>query len=501
MNKKRIIHFIRNLCHFNSLFMLIFPFQLLAKDLPKMFIKKSDIFCNRSPFQNDKVHIKDFGAVGDGKINNTIAFQKASAYLQTNGGILIIDPGTYIVGKQKLSGNYLAGGSFMPEPILIFSDAKKPIIILGYNAILKAADGLKFGSFNPVTGEKDSIRKKGNQSDYYAVPYIFIYAVQCASISVKGITLDGNSGKLDIGPAFGPEGIQLPAIGIGLYSNKNVNLADCYIHHFALDGIIISWTGLKDNDPIYPHTISNVKAEYNGRQGLSWVGGNNLTVINSEFSSTGKGLNNGIPVVSKPSAGIDIEIENSIIRNGNFINCLVYNNTGPGIMSIGYTTSNINFSKCTFIGTTNSAAYPKSEEFSFDSCTFVGIVQRIFGTPDKSKATTFIDCHFTLDSTKSPDGKVFGDTWEFYEGQNVLFKNCEFDADGKKLPTFNTPEITFLDCTFSQNSDANFNAAAFFEGTTRFIMKGKGKIDASNAHVTGKLIYNNKSVPDFKNLR
>src|ERR1019366_3460696 len=116
--------------HFNSLFMLIFPFQLLAKDLPKMFIKKSDIFCNRSPFQNDKVHIKDFGAVGDGKTNNTIAFQKASAYLQTNGGILIIDPGTYIVGKQKLSGSYLAGGSFMPEPILSFSDAKKPIIIL-----------------------------------------------------------------------------------------------------------------------------------------------------------------------------------------------------------------------------------------------------------------------------------------------------------------------------------------------------------------------------------
>jgi hypothetical protein len=501
MNKKSIIHFIGNLGYFNSLFILLFPLQLLSKELPNNSIKQNDIFRNKSSIQNEKVHIKDFGAIGDGKTNNTVAFQKASAYLQNNGGTLIIDPGTYIVGKQKLSGNYLAGGSFMPEPILSFSDSKKPIIILGYDAILKAADGLKFGSFNPVTGDKDSIRGKGNESDYYAAPFIFIYAVRCDSISIKGITLDGNSGKLDIGPSFGPEGIQLPAIGIGLYSNKNVEIADCYIHHFALDGIIISWAGLKESDPIYPHTITNVKAEFNGRQGISWVGGNSLTVINSEFSSTGKGLNNGIPVVSKPSAGIDIEIENSIIRNGKFINCLVYNNSGPGVISIGYTTSNINFKKCTFIGTTNSAVYPKSEGFSFDNCTFVGMVQRIFGSQDKSKATTFTDCLFTLDSTKSPNGKVYGDTWEFYEGQNVLFKNCEFDADGKKLPTFNTPEITFLDCSFSQNSNANFNAAAFFEGTTTFIMKGNGKIDASNAHVTGTLIYNNKNVTDFKNLK
>lgn len=447
---------------------------------------------------NNVVHIKDFGAVGDGATNSTEAFQKAALHLKTNGGTLIIDPGIYIVGKQRLSRNYTSGSSYFAEPILEIQDAQKPIVISGYNATLKAADGLKFGSFNPISGLKDSTRKRGNRSSYYASAFIFINTVRCASVSIQGLTLDGNSGSLNIGPAFGPDGIQLSAVGIGLNSDKKAEVTDCYIHHCALDAIYVAWPGLKDSDPIYPHTIKNVKATFSGRQGLSWVGGNNLTVINSEFSSTGKAMNNDVPVVSKPSAGIDIEITHSIIKNGNFINCLVYDNAGPGIISIGHDIHNINFKNCTFIGTTNTAAYPKSQEFAFDSCTFVGMVQRIFGSTDKDKATTFKNCLFTLDENKSPNGKVFGDTWEFYNAKNVVFDNCVFDADSKHLPTFNTPEIEFLNCTFSQNSDKDFNAAAIFTGTTTFIMKGKGRLNTAESSSQGTILYNDKK---FSNIR
>jgi hypothetical protein len=485
---------------YSTCLILFYPILVIAKAKPKFISEKNKLFLSCDSFQfSSAAHIKDFGAVGDGVTNNTEAFQKASAYLLANGGTLIIDPGSYVVGKQRLSGSYTAGSAYFAEPILSFIDAKKPIVVLGYKATLKAADGLKFGSFNPITGEKDSIRKVGNNSSYYASAFTFFNVVRCVSITIKGITLDGNSAKLNIGPAFGPDGIQLAALGIGLYSNKSAVVADCYIHNCALDGIIVAWTGLKDGDPIYPHTITNVRAEYNGRQGLSWVGGNNLTVINSDFSSTGKALNYGLPVISKPSAGIDIELENSILKNGNFINCRVFNNAGSGVISIAHDTYNINFKKCTFIGTTNSAAYPRSQNFSFDSCTFVGRVERIFGSVDKSKATSFKDCLFTMDPKMSPNGQVYGDTWEFYEGQNVVFDHCEFDAVNKYLPTFNVPEIEFLDCSFSQNSDKNFNAAAIFKGTTKFIMAGKGKIDATKSVVEGNLIYNNKKIKDLKN--
>lgn len=485
MTKKNMMC-IKDLFIYSVSLVLLFPFKPLAK--------------NKQRNNRGVIHIKDFGAIGNGITNNTAAFQKASAYLQANGGTLIIDPGTYIVGKQKLAGSFGTGSSYFAEPILDFRDAKKSIIITGYGAILKAADGLKYGSFNPITGEKDSVRKKGNTSDYYASAYTFIAAIGCASVSIEGLTLDGNSMKLNIGPAFGPEGIQLGALGIGLYGNKKALVTDCYIHHCALDGIIVAWPGLKDTDPIYPHTIINVRAEYNGRQGLSWVGGNDLTVTNCKFSSTGKALNNGVPVVSKPSAGIDIEIENSIIKNGNFINCYIYDNAGPGVISIAHDTYNINFRNCTLIGTTNTAAYPESQNFSFDSCTFVGMVQRIYGSPDKRKAVSFKDCLFTMDSTLSPNGKVYGNTWEFYDARNAFFDHCTFDAGNKNLPTFNTPEITFLNCTFSQNSNKDFNAAAFFKGTTKFIMKGTGKLNPEKSNFQGTIIYNNQKTSDITKL-
>lgn len=493
------ISYIKSLFIYSACFISIFYSGGFAKAGSPVVqtINKTFLHPDRLPFSN-VVYIKDFGAIGNGVTNNTEAFQKASDYLKANGGTLVINPGIYIVGKQKFAGSYGAGYSYSAEPVLSITGAEKPITIIGYDAIIKAADGLKYGSFNPVTGEKDSIRKQGNVSDYYASAFTFINMVNCSSVTIRGITLDGNSGKLNIGPGFGPEGIQLVALGIGLYGNKSATVSDCYIHHCALDGIIVAWTGLKDTDPIYPHTITNVRAEYNGRQGLSWVGGNNLTVTSCKFSSTGKALNKGVPVVSKPSAGIDIEIENSVIKNGNFINCYIYDNAGSGVISIGHDTHNINFRNCTFIGTTNSAAYPRSQHFSFDSCTFVGRVERVFGSADKSKATSFKDCLFTMDSAMSPNGKVFGDTWEFYDAKNVIFNHCTFDAGHKNLPTFNTPEIIFLDCTFSQNSNKDFNAAAYFKGTTNFIMKGKGKIDATKSHVDGDIIYNGHKLKDLR---
>jgi len=498
----------KSLLCFKTLIAIHFSFLLLA--LPARIIAGKPVHSLKNPLvtaghlgrsKDGAIHIRDFGGVGDGVTNNTAAFQKASAYLLNNGGTLVIDSGTYIVGKQRLSGSYSSGTSYFAEPILSFTDAKLPITISGYHATLKVADGLKYGSFNPVTGEKDSVRQQGNRSSYYASAYTVINAVRCTAITVKGLTIDGNSQNMIIGPAFGPEGIQLAATGIGLYSNKNVTVANCYIHHCALDALLIAWVGLKDSDPVYQHTIVNVKTEFNGRQGLSWVGGNSLTVVNSEFSSTGKTLNNGVPVVSKPSAGIDIEIENSIIRNGLFVNCMVYNNAGSGVISIGHDTYNINFKHCTFIGTTNSAAYPKSQNFAFDSCTFVGKVERIFGAADRTKATSFKDCIFSMDPALSPNGQVFGDSWEFYEAQNVVFDHCQFDAANKNLPTFNNPEIVFLNCSFSQNSDKNFNAAAIFKGTTQFIMKGKGKMVTDRSNFNGNIIYNGQQTTDIHSIR
>ena len=60
--------------------------------------------------------------------------------------------------------------------------------------------------------------------------------------------------------------------------------------------------------------ITNSKFEYNSRQGLSWVGGNQLYVKNCKFDHTGKSQD----LASPPGAGVDIEAEGGPIRNGVF---------------------------------------------------------------------------------------------------------------------------------------------------------------------------------------
>jgi hypothetical protein len=83
---------------------------------------------------------------------------------------------------------------------------------------------------------------------------------------------------------------------------------------------------------------------------LSWTGGNGLTAIDCQFNHTGRGA-----LSSSPAAGIDIEAEDGVVRNGLFINCEVINNVGPGMGADSGDSADITFQRCTFIGSTKEA--------------------------------------------------------------------------------------------------------------------------------------------------
>ena len=126
-----------------------------------------------------------------------------------------------------------------------------------------------------------------------------------------------------LGGVYGDVGRQIPHNGVYILNSRSISIDNINAHHFGLDGIIISNKKSSVSDSI---RLTNSIFEYNSRQGLSWVGGNQLYVKNCKFNHTGKGK-----FSSPPGAGVDIEAESGPIRNGVFDSCEFIDNIGLGM--------------------------------------------------------------------------------------------------------------------------------------------------------------------------
>ena len=230
--------------------------------------------CNVQPTSSLVVNVKDKGAHGDGKKDDTKAIQKAIDAVAGTGGTVYVPKGTYMVraaGKRRL--------------VL----KSKMTLKLDDRAVLKAI---------PTSAEHYSVLRIPRAKD----------------VTVIGGTLQGDrkehksrSGEWGMGIIIGPD-------------SKRVTISGVESRQMWGDGFYVA--GGEDI------AFCSVVAEHNRRQGLSIIRGNRILVTNSVFRDT-----NGTP----PSAGIDLEsdkphqrISNVRIENSKFVN-----NAGGGVMISG----------------------------------------------------------------------------------------------------------------------------------------------------------------------
>jgi hypothetical protein len=194
-----------------------------------------------------------------------------------------------------------------------------------------------------------------------------------------------------------------------------------------LDGLQIAHYGLTPDSPATPMLLDGVISECNARQGLSWVGGIGLTVRNSRFNHTGRAR-----FSSAPGAGVDIEAEDSVNRNGLFENCEFINNTGPGLVADSGDSANITVRDSTFWGITNYSIWSNKPFMRFESCDFHGTAIRAYGSRTEPEAATqFVNSSF--DDFAHP---LYGQPYIFRalvdveggDGHNVTFDGCTFTA-------------------------------------------------------------------------
>jgi hypothetical protein len=395
----------------------------------------------------------DCGAVGNGEANDTLAFQKASSILQkAGGGTLIIPKGVYIVGRQNhTDGKY---PYYQAEPIFKVEKLKF-LRIEGNSAVLRVAPGLHFGSFDKDNGKPYESPKMPFVDNRYAA-YVgnIIQISHSRNIYIHDLELDGNVGSLIIGGQYGDTGRQLPACGLFIYNCSDVRIERIHSHHNALDGIMIGWYHIKEDDPPTPHTLVDCIFEYNGRQGLSWIGGRGIRAYRCKFNLTGRALNNGKPFVSAPGAGLDIEAEDSICRDGYFEECEFINNAGCGMVADSGDGGYSRFVRCVFWGISSWSAWSAKPGLLFEDCRFYGSIVHAYGSENPILATKWIRCVFEDRNFKNGE-KPYGKFLAELNGnlKNVTFDSCHFTANQRRSIWCSGEGFKMINCIFTHKFD------------------------------------------------
>lgn len=373
------------------------------------------------------------GARGDGVTNDTEAFQRASAAIvSADGGTLQIPPGTYVIGRQVPATTGNAALAYRGEPVVAIAGCRRPVIIDGRGAILRTAAGLRLGSFDPRTGRPYQppampFVDPSHRADIY---YGALHLEGNSNVHVIGVEADGNIANIELGGQYGDSGYQVSHDGLVAIGNGELIVEGAYFHHHGRDGIMLADPSAPDGR-IRPVTLVDVRAEYNGRQGMSWIGGSRLRATRCSFSYTGQ---TRIPA-SNPGAGVDIEAERSLCRDGRFSDCVFEANRNFGVIADNGDSRDVGFERCVFwswrgsaVAQTPVAIWPNKPGMWFRDCQVYGSVVNTHGSSNATDACRFDSCHFE-DRPHPKFGIPYaGDALIQAGGENVRFSGCNIVA-------------------------------------------------------------------------
>ncbi|MFZ1527394.1 MAG: T9SS type A sorting domain-containing protein [Ferruginibacter sp.] len=394
----------------------------------------------------------DFGAQGNGVVNDHAAFEAAAALINQNGGNikLIIPDGIYLIGKQIEHKENTANEIetvYQGIPAMYLNNISNVTIQGSKYTKIVYENSLKFGTFelseglppgdlnlyNPscsflqppppppsvtcTTGINYS-----NEYKYCGTIGTFLHVNNAINLEVKDLEVNGNSSNYILGGnwGLGPRPIELRnSFGFFLFDIKKATFSNLRLHHFGGDNFYL---GSNTNGQDIPTPVTNnvvidrLVSEYAGRQAFTWSGGENICVTNSTFNHSARKQ-----IITSPATGLDIEPELvavPVCRNSFFANCEFGFNAGQGLttgQSIdnldypnpippdydpppGYTYNHY-FSNCKFIGKYDVSARIYTDRVTFDGCEFYGEVKNHASPnintnqPIVYKNSLFSDCY------------------------------------------------------------------------------------------------------------
>lgn len=436
--------------------------------------------------RGDEVHVDWFGARGDGVANDTEALNAAARLVELEGGgTLAFGKKTYLVGRQM----HVPGAKpvYRDQDVVRIRRCRRKVTIAGNGAVLRCAPGLRFGSFDPRTGRPARVTLPFTDLDYLVTPFraAILLEQNSGGIEIRDLEIDGRIRDAVVGGKWGDSGWQVPFHGISLNDNRGPHLVRrVHAHHLGTDGMMMLSEIKSDAEPAVPTTVEDCRFEYNGRQGLTVIGGKGLTFRRCKFNHTGR---NGV-IDTSPRAGVDLEAEWGIIRDVAFEDCEFDGNMGGGLAADSGDGARISARGCRFIGAFNYALWPNKPDMVFRDCLIVGGVNGFFSDPSGRRAPKFYNCRFSDDPRHSSTGKVFAQPIEAGASKGAYFDNCDFVF--RKMPLPNTQAGTrYHNCRMSSPAPGKAQLAGIFTGRT--VINGGAALTNSEFH--GETIINGEA--------
>jgi hypothetical protein len=321
----------------------------------------------------------------------------AAAVKAADGGKVIFPSGVYTVGAQIFAGATGKGYAYKYEKMFEISGLTKPLFIEFQGVKFQFADGLRYGSFDPVTGNPINPALPYYNQDSTAQTGRVIYCDGCAMVYKSGaVEIDGRDTTRILGGNWGDKGRQLIEYGIQIVRSNILAMSGAYyLHNLCLDGLYVG-NNVGDN---CSNDISGVISVYNGRQGLSLAGGSNFTFTSCTFGLTGFGACN-----TAPAAGVDVEPEINPLRGATFNRCNILRAKGAALVAENFNTQGLRFNDCLIENDVNVSIYCNVSNTKFSRCTIRGVCQPVHpgthsgqentGTTNLDAYPIFEDCSF-----------------------------------------------------------------------------------------------------------
>jgi len=247
------------------------------------------------------INVRELGAKGDGRTDDTEFFQRAVDAVPLTGGTLVVPRGDYRINVEQSIA--------LHSNMLLLMDPAATLAALATNTPL----------------------------------YRMIRVWHASNVRIVGGRLVGERRLHNTDPVLPDPGQNEQGFGISIQSSNNVVVSDVHISDFWGDGIWVGAFGSERDErfnqeyadfpkhvPSDNVLINRVTSTHNRRQGLSIGPVENMMVTNSTFSFSGPGP--GPQEATDPMAGIDIEPQGQgYVRNVVVSHCIMTRNRGTGM--------------------------------------------------------------------------------------------------------------------------------------------------------------------------